>query len=86
MPSKRELKLMVEELDRMNGRLKDMFNELHEELDTQIHDLKMGEDLHIVKLNKKEKKKEIKRLEKKIDKLKDKIEELYEGKRGWAFW
>ena len=87
MPSKRELELRIEELDMMNYKLKEMFNELHGELDWMIHELKMK------KFDKQEKKKEIDKLEKKkeidlekkIGKLKEKIDKLYEGKRGWAF-
>ena len=79
MPSKRELELRIEELDKENYKLKEMFNKLHDELDWMIYELK-GE-----KFDKQEKKKEIGKLEKKIDKLKEKIDKLYEGKRGWAF-
>ena len=79
MPSKRELELRIEELDMMNYELKNMFDKLHDELDSMIYELRTK------KFDKLEKKKKFDKLEKKIGKLKEKIDELYEGKRGWAF-
>lgn len=77
MPSRRELDQEIEELDTMNYQLKLMFNELHDELDGEIYELRRAD--------KREKRKGIDRLEKKIGKLKGKIDKLCVGRRSWAF-